>query len=139
MIRFPFDTLYSHAREWMNVYLLWRDFVLVVRVKVDAAAAPLNLCGVEHPEALHLTTVLVLTGEWVNVYLPWRDFVPVVRVKVDAAAAPLDPSKIEHLGLILSRFAFNETPNPNHHAGAFELRASPRAPCCVSSSLSGLL
>ena len=62
-------------------------------------------------------------GEWTTVYLPWRDFVPVVRAKVDGSALPLNPSKIEQLGLVLSRFEFNELPNANYRAGAFELQA----------------
>ena len=43
---------------------------------------------------------------------------------MDNATPPLNPAKIEQLGLVLSRFSFDELPNQNYHAGAFELQVS---------------
>ena len=70
-------------------------------------------------------------------YLAWRDFVPVVRAKVDKSAPPLNPSKIEQLGLVLSRFEFNELPNLNYHAGDFELQVSFLRPFLWSLVITG--
>ncbi|CAB1101195.1 unnamed protein product [Ectocarpus sp. CCAP 1310/34] len=64
-------------------------------------------------------------GEWIEVDLPFESFVAVKRNYVDFNAPRVNEGpaggKMLSLGLVLSRFGFNEYPNPKYTAGAFQL------------------
>lgn len=51
-------------------------------------------------------------GGWTPVYIPWHNFLCVKQAQSDPEGPALDPSKISKLGLVLSRFEFNKSPNP---------------------------
>ncbi|CAM9200473.1 unnamed protein product [Choristocarpus tenellus] len=63
-------------------------------------------------------------GVWAEVDLPFESFVAVKRNDVDYGAPRLggsDGGEMQSFGLVLSRFLFNELPNPKYKAGAFQL------------------
>ena len=59
--------------------------------------------------------------------LPWWQFVAVKRGRTDPSAPPLHPQQITQLGLVLSRFAYNDLPNMRYRAGDFSLQVRPPA------------
>ncbi|CAM9709771.1 unnamed protein product [Scytosiphon promiscuus] len=64
-------------------------------------------------------------GQWIEVDLPFESFVAVKRNYVDYKAPRVNEGpaggKMLSLGLVLSRFGFNEYPNPKYPVGDFQL------------------
>ncbi|CAM9927282.1 unnamed protein product [Pylaiella littoralis] len=77
------------------------------------------------PERQYQAAFDTVKGEWIEVDLPFESFVAVKRNYVDFNAPRVNEGpaggKMLSLGIVLSRFGFNEYPNPKYTAGAFQL------------------
>ena len=70
------------------------------------------------PLEVYSATFDTVAGDWVNVSIPWHEFVGVSKAQVRPDAPPLDPARISSVGMVYSRFDFNDAANPNYKPGA---------------------
>lgn len=99
---------------------------LAFRVRGDGQRYKVNIktaANSERPESIYqaVLDLRASAGDWATVRLGWHQFVPVYRQLEDEEAPPLDPSCLRSLGLVLSRFEYNNTPNFCFRPGPFKL------------------
>ena len=58
-------------------------------------------------------------GVWQTIKLPWSKFIPVFRAKVVNDAPPLDVKSITSVQLMISKFEYDGSLNPNFEEGPF--------------------
>jgi uncharacterized protein YbjT (DUF2867 family) len=58
--------------------------------------------------------------EWITVHVPFSDLIPVFRAKT-VPEAKFDPSQLRSLQLMLSKFEYDKSLNPNFDTGYFQL------------------
>ncbi|KAJ1422991.1 hypothetical protein B484DRAFT_311650, partial [Ochromonadaceae sp. CCMP2298] len=96
-----------------------------LRVRGDGNRYKVRGAGAQYGPIISSAQFDTVQGQWIEVQLPFDRFVAVRRNDVDYDAPPVNTAAprgaMTSLGFVLSRFSFNEQPNPRCTPGPFSL------------------